>query len=232
MNAGRSAPATSSARRVMASGSGSAAPAGGRVDGRHVARRRAEDVEREVEEHRPAVRRGGQGDRLVDHHPGLVRIGDGRRLLGDRLQDRHVVELLQRPGAPPPLRGAPAEHDERGAVEPRRRHRRHAVGDARAGRQGGDPRPPGELGVGLGGERRRLLVARVDDAHALVAGRLVQRPDVPAVEGEHDVDAEPPHRGDRLLAGVPVDVLAALRHLGLLTPRRGTMLTLRDRNGT
>ena len=85
-------------------------------------------------------------------------------------EDRHVVELLQRPGTPPALRRPPAEHDERRPVEPRRRHRRHAVGDAGPGGQRGDARSPGQLGVGLGGERRRLLVAGVDDAHALVAG--------------------------------------------------------------
>ena len=40
------------------------------------------------------------------------------------------------------------------------------------------PGLPGQLGVGLGGERGGLFVAGVDDAHPLVAGRLVERPDV------------------------------------------------------
>ena len=64
-----------------------------------------------------------------------------------------------------------------------------------------------ELGVRLGGERGGLLVAGVDHLHALVAGRVVQRPDVAAVEREHRVGAERHQRRDGLLAGVPLDVM-------------------------
>ena len=163
--------------------------------------------------------------------PAFVGVEDGGRRLRDRRQDRHVVELLQRPGAPAQLRGPSAEHDQRRPVEPRRRDRRDAVGDARAGGERGDGRAPGQLGVGLGGERRRLLVAGVDDAHALVAGRLVQRPDVPAVEREHHVDPEGPHRRDRLLAGVALDPLRSCAHRAPFD-RVPRSLTQRDRNGT
>ena len=165
---------------------------------------------------------------------GLLGVEDGGRRLGDRGEDRHVVELLQRPGAPAQLRRPSAEHDQRRAVEPRRGHRRDPVGDARSGGQRGHGRAAGQLGVGLGGERRRLLVAGVEHPHALVAARLVQRPDVPTVEGEHDVDPEGPHRRHRLLAGVALDPLRSCAHgatpLTPADPSRNATVTGRSLN--
>mgnify|MGYP003337865496 CR=1 FL=1 len=46
----------------------------------------------------------------------------------------------------------------------------------------------------------------VDHAHALIAGSVVQRPDVATVEREHRVGAEGHERGDGLLSGVAVEV--------------------------
>jgi hypothetical protein len=134
------------------------------------------------------------------------RVVHGRGQLGDRRHQRDVVELLQRSGSPPALGGAAAEHHQRSAVEARRRHRGHPVGHTRPGGQHREPRTSGQLGVGLGGERGRLLVAGVDHPHPPVAGRLVERPDVSAVQREHRVDPVLLQRGDRLLSGVPVDV--------------------------
>ena len=97
-----------------------------------------------------------------------------------------------------------AEHHDRRPVEPGGGEGRDPVGDARPGGEDGQPRRPVQLGVGLRGERRRLLVAGVDDAHALVARGLVEGPDVAAVQREHHVHAEgtqsgqwPAHRHDR-----------------------------------
>ena len=71
----------------------------------------------------------GAGGRRVDHGGGELR---------DRRQHGDVVELLQRAGAPAQRRGPPAEHDQRRAVEQRRRHRRDAVRDTRPRRERGD----------------------------------------------------------------------------------------------
>ena len=137
MNAGRSALRSRLARSATASGSGRRhgrtfienvnSPADG-----------PKHVEREVEERRSAMGvdrevRGG-----VNHCSGVTGVPDRARRLGDRLDDRNVVELLngpepQRDGRPP------AEHDERRAVEVRRRHRGNPVGDARAGGEHGSP---------------------------------------------------------------------------------------------
>jgi hypothetical protein len=161
---------------------------------------RPEHVEREVEEHRAAVRRHGQRRCLVDDQPGLRRVGDGRRVLRHGGDDRHVVELLQRARAPPPLRRPPSEDDDRRTVEPRGRHGRDPVGDAGSRGQHGQARRPGELGVGLGGERRGLLVAGVDDADTLVAGGFVEGlTRARRVQREHGVDAERAERGEGLL---------------------------------
>ena len=205
MKAGRSAAAISSASSATAAGSGAAPRPTAGVDVGHLAGRRPEDVEREVDEHRPAVRGHRRRHRFVHGDTGLGGVGQRARGLRDRRQDRHVVQLLQRAGPPPSLRCPATEHDDRRPVEPRRRHRRHAVGDPRAGRQRGDAGPAGQLGPGLGGERGRLLVAGVDDPHPLVARRLVERPDVPTVEREHHVHAEAAQRGDGLLPGVALD---------------------------
>ncbi len=205
--------------------------ASSRVDRRDVAGRRAEHVEREVQEDRAPMRRRGEGDGLVDERAGLLGVEDRAGRLRDRGEDRHVIELLQRARAPAQLRGPAAEHDERSAVEPGRCDGRDPVGDAGTSGQRGHGRTPGQLGVGLGGERRRLLMTGVEHAHALVAARLVQRPDVTAVQGEHHVDPERPHRRDRLLAGVPVDALRGCAH-DAPSDRSGRSLTQRDRNGT
>ena len=205
MNAGRSAAAISCASAVHAPSSGASTTLVARIEAGHLTRRRAEDVEGEVEEDRAAMRRRGKSRRLEHHRAGHCRIGDRRGRFRDRREDRHVVELLQRSRAPTTLRRASAEHDQRGPVEPRRRHRRDAVRDPRPGGERRQPRLPGQLGVGLGGERRGLFVASVDDTHPLVASCLVERPDVAPVQREHHVGPESPQCRYGLFSGVSLD---------------------------
>ena len=59
-----------------------------------------------------------------------------------------------------------------------------AVGDAGAGRQRRDARLARDLRPALGGERRGLLVARVDEVDALRAAAVVDREQVAARERE------------------------------------------------
>ena len=87
-----------------------------------------------------------------------------------------------------------------------------------------NPGPAGELRVRLRGEGGGLLVARVDDPHVPAARRLVQRPDVPTVQGEHHVGPEAADGSDRLLPGVSLDH----RHLHRLA-RRGSPIVGRWR---
>ena len=182
-----------------------------RADVGDLTARRAEHVEREVEERRAAVRFDRQTRRLVHHRTRLRGIGDGGSQLRDRRHDRDVIEFLQRPRAPAALGRPATEHDHRRSVEVRRRDRRHAVGDARTRGQRSDARTSGQLRVRLGGERRRLLVTCVDDAHALVTRRVVERPDVATVEREHHIGAVRTQCGDRLLAGVSRDLCHVTR---------------------
>ena len=82
-----------------------------------------DDVQRQVGEHRAPVRGQGDPDQLVDLVGDPVHVLERPRVLGDRLEDRDVVELLQAPGAPAGLRGPAAQHHQRRAVEVGRGHR-------------------------------------------------------------------------------------------------------------
>ena len=148
-------------------------------------------VQRDVDERGSAVRRPGQRERLV-HGGGDVRdrVGGGGRL-GDRLEDRRMVELLQ--GAAAPARGgrASADDHERRSGEARLRDRADAVRDAGAGGQHREAGGPGQLADGLGREHGRGLVPHVDDRHRRfgVHRSVVHREDVRAGEREHRRDA-------------------------------------------
>ena len=74
--------------------------------------------------------------------------------LGDRRDDRYMVELLQRTRAPARLGRATGQHHERRAVHARRGHRAHAIGDTRSGGQRRATEPARHLGPALGRERR------------------------------------------------------------------------------
>ena len=128
--------------------------------------------------------------------PGISAVVRGRRgELRQRANERDVVDLLERPLPPPELRRASPEHDQRRVVLRRRRDRAHPVGHARPGGQRAHADRPGDLRPALGGERRRLLVADVDQLDSLGAAAVVDREQVAAREREqllHAVRAQAP----------------------------------------
>ena len=161
-----------------------------------------------VEEDGPAVRGGRQPERLV-HRPGQLRGGVlGPGALGHRGQNRWLVDLLQAARTPPVVRGAAAEHDDRGAVEARRRDRADAVGHAGPGGHDGEAGGPGQPGRGLRREHGGLLMPDVDQpdrrpGRPRVHRRVVQREHVTAGQREHGRDAVPPCRRERQRPAVP-----------------------------
>ena len=169
----------------------------------------APGVERDVDERGTSVGRARGPQRGVDELGDLFRRRCGARRLRDRRDDRHVVELLQRPGAPSRLRCASAEHQHRRPVERRRRDGAHAVGDARPRGQRGGAGPAGHLGPTFGRERRRLLVACVDQPDAGLDAAVVQREEVPARQREQRVDVVAAERLGRQPATVGLE---RLRH--------------------
>ena len=152
------------------------------------------DVEREVQERRARVLAPHDVPGVVDQAWDLGGGAGGRGELDERPHERHVVDLLQRALAPAHRRRAAAEHEDRRVVLLGRRERAHAVGDARAGGQRRHARLARDLGPALGGERRRRLVARVDDVDPLGAAAVVDREQVPARQREqlaHAVGLQP-----------------------------------------
>jgi hypothetical protein len=186
------------AAAATSSGSGSA-PEGTAV-GEHY-------IDREVDEHRSPVWCQRRHDRIVDDRRDVFDGGDRAGELRDGRQQGHVVELLQRAGAPPSLWGATTQHNDCRAVEVRLCDGRHAVGDAGTGREDGEPGPACETGIALGGEGGGLLVPHVDDPSGRIAldRRVEEREDVPTRQREQRVDAEGANGGQRQLAPVVAD---------------------------
>ena len=118
-------------------------------------------LERDVEEHRAAVRAHRQPEGLVDRRPHLRRVVLGPGALGDRGEQRRMVHLLQAARAPAVVGRAPGQHHHRRAVEPRGRHRADRVGHARPGGDHGQSRRPGQPRGRLRGEDGGLLVPHV-----------------------------------------------------------------------
>ena len=83
------------------------------------------------------------------------RVLDGVRRLHERLDERDVVDLLKRPGAPAHLGRAAPENGDRRAVVEGAGDRAHAVRHARARGQRRDARLAGRLRVPLGGPHGR-----------------------------------------------------------------------------
>ena len=142
-------------------------------------------VQREVDERGPAVRRQRGRERLVDQPRDLRRRSRRRGELGQRPHERDVVDLLQRALAPAQRRRAAAEHEHRRVVRPAP----SAIAliplvTPGPGGQRAHARLARHLRPALGGERRRLLVAHVDDVDALVAAAVVDREQVAARERE------------------------------------------------
>ncbi len=204
---GRSAAASSPAIWRTAAGSGPARGGGrgGRQPGLGLVVQRLQGY---VEEDRPAVGGGRQPERLV-HRPGQLRGGVlGPGALGHRGQDRRLVDLLQAARTPPVVGGAAAEHDDRCAVEVRRRYRADAVGHAGPGGHHGEARGPGQPGRGLRREDSGLLMPDVDQpdrrpGRPRMHRRVVQREHVAAGQREHGRDAVPPGRPERQRPAVP-----------------------------
>ena len=161
-----------------------------------------ERLERDVQEHRPAVRARRQPEGLV-HRPGQPRrvvLGPGP--LGDRREQRRMIHLLQAARAPAGVGRAAGQHHHRGAVEPRGGHRADRV---RHAGPGGDHRQPGRPGQPRGRlrrEHRGLLVPHVHQAHrgasVVLDDRVVEREHVPAGQREHHRYAVLPRGRDRV----------------------------------
>ncbi len=173
-------------------------------------------LQREVAEHRPPVRGQRQPERLVDrpgHPAGRVL---GPRPLGDRCEQRHVVQLLQRALAPQVVGCPAAQHDQRRAVEPGAGHRADAVGDPGPGGDHGEPGRPGQPRGRLGREHGGLLVPHVHQPQRRVGldRAVVEREHVPAGQGEHRRHAVPLRDRHGVRAGVsrerghPADAIA------------------------
>ncbi len=164
-------------------------------------------LERDVEEHRSAVRAHRQPEGLVYRpgHPRRVVLGPGS--LGDRREQRRMVHLLQAARAPAVVRRPPGQHHHRRAVEPRGRHRADRVGHARPGGNRGQPRRPGQPRGRLRREDGGLLVPHVHQAQRRVSPfildhRVIEREYVPARQREQDRYAVPPGRRHRVRAAM------------------------------
>ncbi len=137
-------------------------------------------------------------DRLLDERRDLGGLLRGGGELDERADERHVIDLLERSLAPSELRRPPSEHQQRGAIVGGGRDRGHPVGDAGAGGQRAHADGARHLGPALGGERRGLLVADVDDLDPLGAAAVVDREQMTAGQREqlaHAVGAQP--RGEQ-----------------------------------
>ena len=200
-----SRPAIRATSSPSGSSAGAADPAGHRA-GAGV----EELVHRDVDVHRTAVRGARDGEGVVEAGGHLGRGVEGAGLLGDRGHDRQVVDLLQGAAAPAVGRGTTADDDHGGAGELGLRDRGDPVGDARPGREDGQPRHPGQLAGGLGGKGSGLFVPYVEEAHRRLGldGPVVHREHVRPRQREHGLHAVCPRDRDRELAAVTADVFA------------------------
>src|SRR6266568_7045404 len=164
--------------------------------------RAEEHVKGNVHEHgsgAPAQRRADQfGCRPVS----IFGRGQRERLLREAPDDLDVVHLLQRAHPPARFRRAASDHEHGAVGRLCLRESRHRVGDARAGGDRRDAAFARDLRPPFRRERRRLLVAHVDDADAVLLGPDEDRPDVAAVEREKVADAGALERQHDQLAGV------------------------------
>nr|BFE68324.1 hypothetical protein GCM10020092_016250 [Actinoplanes digitatis] len=99
-----------------------------------------EDLERQVEEGRAAVRGQGRGQRPRHLGGDLVGAGDRGGVLGDGRDERDVVDLLEAAGAPAEGRRPATHHQHRRGVEEGAGQARYAVGHAGTGGEDGQAR--------------------------------------------------------------------------------------------
>ena len=178
-------------------GRGSASRPGASGDGRE------QVVHVEVEEDRPAVRRDGRAEGR-SRRPG--RSSRRRSAVNDSLVigsssggwsiSCRAPQPQRERGARPPMTttGEPLKCAVATPLTP--------LVMPGPGGQHGQPGCPGQPGGGLRGEHRALLVAHVEDPHALVHGAVVEREDVPARQGEHGLDTVGLGDGDGDVTGV------------------------------
>ncbi len=150
--------------------------------------RAEEHIEWDVHEHGTGAAAQRRPNAVGRERVGLLRRPQRHRLFGQALNDRDVVHLLQGAHAPSRLGCAAANQEHRTVARLRLRQRGDRVGDARAGRDRGDSTFARDFGPPFGGKRRRLLVAHVDDANAVLGGPGEDRPDVASVEREQMAD--------------------------------------------
>ena len=146
-------------------------------------------IQREIDEHRSGRRRHRSAERLVQKARDLGRGKRRRRQLHERPHERDVIDLLQRALAPAHLRRAATQDHQRRPVLGRRGDRAHPVGHPRTRGQGTHAGRARDLRPALRRERRRLLVAEVDQLDALAPAAVVDREQVAAGEGEELRDA-------------------------------------------
>ena len=114
--------------------------------------------------------------------------------LGDRLEERELVELLESALLCLDEWTSSSDDEERRLRDVAVGDGRDRSGDARSGRHDRHATAPPDPAPSLGGVCGSLLVPDVDDPYALVPAALVDRHDVAAREGEDRVDAM---RGER-----------------------------------
>ena len=163
----------------------------------------AEDViHREVDERdarrRPAAPTAARSASSISPPTASGRLRGGGEP-GQRRDERHMVDFLQRT-LTPAQRGRPAaEHEQRRLVLLGGGHGAHPVGHAGTRGQRRNAGHPGDLRPALGREGRGLLVSGVDQPDALGAASVVDGEQVPTGEREDRVDtAGPQPAGDQV----------------------------------
>ncbi len=180
-----------------------------------------EDVDGKLEEHRTGPPRDRDAERLRDQVRDPLGVGHAMRPLGDRGDHRHLIESsLERHRLRFAKRRGARDEEGGHAVEVGVRDRGDAVGHARPRGDDGHARPPGGASPAIGGVPGRLLVAGVDQAHAVIGRRLEVRVQMSAVQREEGVDPRLPENPDQHRAAVDP---CRSRHCfpPHCTPRRG-----------
>ena len=110
---------------------------------------------------------------------------DAARPLGDRPQDAHLIDRLQRQLVVVGQRASPADQNHRDRVHESVGDSRDRVGDARPRGHDRDARTPGRARPSVSHMRRGLLVTSVDHAEVVRAAGGINRVEMAAVEGEN-----------------------------------------------
>ncbi len=132
-----------------------------------------DDVQRIVDEGRPARRSRRQVQRRRGHRGDPPRLLHGLGRLDQRRDEGKVVDLLQRARAPAHLRRPPAQHSDRRVVRLCPGDRAEAVGNARPRGQRRDAQPPRRLRHPLGGKDGGLLMPHIDDPDPLLLAAVI-----------------------------------------------------------